>query len=412
MNDDVDPAFLRGITEPRFSRRSLLRAAGAAAAGAGMVGFLDACGIAGTRGTGAQNVNWSVFWAQQHKTGVLDWANWPLYIDSQHGGDHPSIDLFTKQTGIKVNYKAVIQDNPSFFAQISPVLQAGQSIGYDLIVISDGWELTQLIGNRWLIPLDQSRMPNFHRYAGPTAVNPPFDPGNRYSVPWQSGLTGIGYDPRMTGREITSVKDLWDPAFKGKVGMMADDTELGAVGMLALGIPDQTRSTPDDWRRAADLLKKQRDDGIVRQYYDQSYIKALEDGDTWISQAWSGDIFQANYSGFPNLKFVVPKEGAMLWHDNSLIPLHAAHPVDAMEWINFYYQPPIEGMIEDWVNYLCPVPAAKQVIKHRLGDATVADSPLVFPPKSIQRRFRKYYDFKGVYDHDLYTSIFDPIFQS
>ncbi len=412
MNESFDPAFARGLTESRFSRRRLLRTAGAGVAGAGLIGFLEACGIAGTRGTGAQDVNWSVFWAQQRKAGVLDWANWPLYIDSAHGGDHPSIDLFTKRTGIDVTYKAVIQDNPSFFAQISPVLQAGQSTGYDLIVMSDGWELTQLIQNRWLIPLDQARMPNFHKYAGAIARDPPFDPGNRYSASWQSGLTGIAYDPRMTGREITSVKDLWDPAFKGKVGMMNDDTEIGAIGMLALGITDQTKSTPDDWRRAAALLTKQRDDGIVRQYYDQSYIKALEDGDTWISQAWSGDIFQANYSGYPNLKFVVPKEGAMLWHDNCLIPLHAAHPVDAMEWINFFYQPPVEAMIEDWVNYLCPVPAAKGVIASRLDDPSVANSPLVFPPKSMQARFRKYYDFKGVEDHATYTSIFDPIVQS
>jgi spermidine/putrescine transport system substrate-binding protein len=412
MNDDVDPAFLRGITESRFSRRRLVRAAAGGVAGAGLMGFLDACGIAGTRGTGAQNVNWSVFWAQQHKTGVLDWANWPLYIDSEHGGDHPSIDLFTKRTGIQVNYKAVIEDNASFFAQISPVLQAGQSIGYDLIVMTNGWELTQLIDNRWLIPLDQARMPNFHKYAGPTAVNPAYDRGNRYSVPWQSGLTGLAYDPGMTGRKITSVKDLWDPAFKGKVGMMSDDTELGAVGMLALGITDQPRSRPADWQRAADLLKKQRDDGIVRQYYDQSYIKALEDGDTWITQAWSGDVFQANNSGYPNLQFVVPEEGAMIWHDNCLIPLHAAHPVDAMEWMNFYYQPPVEAMIEDWVNYLSPVPDAKPVVKNRLDDPTVADSPLVFPPSSARRRFRQYYEFKGVEDHDTYTSIFDPIIQS
>ena len=85
MNDDVDPAFLRGIVQSRFSRRKLLRAAGAGVAGAGLMGFLDACGIAGTRDTGAENVNWSVFWSQQHKAGVLDWANWPLYIDSAHG---------------------------------------------------------------------------------------------------------------------------------------------------------------------------------------------------------------------------------------------------------------------------------------------------------------------------------------
>ena len=102
----------------------------------------------------------------------------------------------------------------------------------------------------------------------------------------------------------------------------------------------------------------------------------------------------------------------MLWHDNCVIPLHAAHPVDAMEWINFYYQPPVEAMIEDWVNYLCPVPAAKPVIADRLDDPAVANSPLVFPPTSMQQRFRKYYDFKGVEDHDIYTSIFDPIIQS
>ena len=219
----------------------------------------------------------------------------------------------------------MIQDNAAFFAQIARCFPpAINRLRPDRD--HDGWELTQLIENRWLIPLDRSRMPNFFKYAGKTVRDPAYDPGNRYSVAWQSGLTGLAYDPRMTGREITSVKDLWDPAFKGKVGMMSDDTELGAIGMLALGITDQPKSTPDDWRRAAALLTKQRDDGIVRQYYDQSYIKALEDGDTWVSIAWSGDVFQANYSGYPHLKFVVPKEGAMVWHDNCIIPLTPPTP--------------------------------------------------------------------------------------
>jgi spermidine/putrescine transport system substrate-binding protein len=412
MDPDIDIALVRGLTESRMSRRTLLRGAATGAAAAGVASFLAACGVSGSKGTGAAaDVDWEAFWKKQKVQGTLDWANWPLYIDTSHG-EHPSIDLFTKKTGIKVNYKPVIQDNPGFFAKIRPVLQAEQSIGYDLIVLSDGWELTQLMDNRWLIPLDQGRMPNFHKYAGAIARNPSFDPGNRYTVTWQSGLTGIAYDPSKTGRDITSVKDLFDPAFKGKVGMMSDDTELGAVGMLATGVEDQAKSTPDDWHTAADLLTKQRDDGIVRQYYDQSYIKALEDGDTWISQAWSGDVYQANHSGFPNLKFVVPKEGAMLWHDNSMIPLHAAHPADAMEWINFYYQPDIQAMIEDWVWYLCPVPDARRVIATKLDDPTVANSPLVFPTSAMESRFRDYYTFKGVEDYDEYTSIFDPIIQS
>jgi spermidine/putrescine transport system substrate-binding protein len=406
-----DPAFLRGLTQSRFSRRQLVRA-GAAVAAAGSVGsILSACGISGTRDTGAPaGFDWASWWAKQRKHGVLDWANWPLYIDTSHGS-HPSLELFTKQTGIQVDYKPVIQDNASFFSQISPVLQEKQGIGYDLIVITDGWELTQMIANRWLIPLDHSRIPNFARYAGPIAKHPVFDPKNRYTVTWQAGITGIGYNPKSTGREITSVKDLWDPAFKGKVGMMSDDTELGSVGMLALGI-DPARSTPADWKRAAALLAKQRDEGIVRQYYDQSYIKALEDGDTWITQAWSGDIFQANYSGFKDLRFVIPKEGGMLWHDNCMIPLHAQNPVDALEWMDFYYQPRVEAMIEDWVNYLCPVPAAKGKIAHALNDPSVANSPLVFPSAADIRRLRGYYDFKGIDDHNQWTSIFDPIIQS
>jgi spermidine/putrescine transport system substrate-binding protein len=408
MDPDIDAAFRRGLTQARLSRRTFIEGV----AGAGLAGLLAACGVAGTKGTGAgANVDWDSFWAKQKKQGTLDWANWPLYIDTSHGA-HPSIDLFTKQTGIKVSYKPVIQDNASFFAQIRPVLQSKQSIGYDLIVISNGWELTQLIDNRWLIPLDRKRMPNFERYAGGTVRDPNYDPGNRYTVTWQSGLTGLAYDPEKTGREITSVHDLFDPAFKGQVGMMSDNTELGAVGMLATGMNDQPHSTPDDWRAAAKVLQKQRDDGIVREYYDQSYIKALEDGDTWISQAWSGDVFQANHSGFPNLKFIVPKEGVMIWHDSCMIPLHAAHPVDAMEWINFYYQPKIEAMIEDWVWYLCPVPAARGVIATNLDDPTVAKSPLVFPPSSLQSQFRDYYTFKNVHDYDEYTSIFDPIIQS
>ena len=308
MLTHVNSAFVRGLTQGRLSRRQLLRGAGGAVAGAYVGSALAACGLAGTRDTGAPaDYNWSEFWNRQQVAGVLDWANWPLYIDTKQG-QHPSIDEFTQKTGIQVNYKPVIQENASFFAQISPVLQAKQSIGYDLIVISDGWELTQMIKNRWLIPLDHARIPNFFRYAGPTALGPSFDPKNTYTATWQAGVTGIAYNRKQISRRIDSVRDLFDAEFAGKVGMMSDDTELGSVGMLALGIDPKT-STPADWRRAADLLQKQRDDGIVRQYYDQSYIKALEDGDTWISQAWSGDIFEASILRLPRARVCDPEGG-------------------------------------------------------------------------------------------------------
>ena len=405
------PDLLRGLYAPRFSRRRFMRGAAGLVIAGSAGAALSACGIAGTRDTGwKEGFDWDAWWSKQEPQGTFDFANWPLYIDRTKDGS-PSLNAFSDEYGITVNYRPVIQDNASFFAQISPVLQAGQATGFDMVVISNGWELTQMIENRWLIPLDHSRIPAFRRYASPAVRDPVYDPGNRYTVTWQSGITGIAYDRDSIDRDITSIKDLWDPAFAGKVGMMADNTELGSFGMLALGIEPST-STPTDWHRAADLLREQRDAGIVRQYYDQSYIKALEQGDTWISMAWSGDVFQAQVSGSSNLEFVIPDEGAMFWQDNCMIPLHASHPLDALMWIDYFYRPEVQAPITDWVAYVSPVPAAKKIVAGVLDDATVADSPLVFPTPEIERKLVDYYAFRGIDDHEEWSSTFDPVIQS
>ena len=409
----IDPALLRGLTEGRYSRRQLLKAAGAGALGLSFSGVLAACGAAGTSpgkgkttSGGANAVGSPEWWAKQKPGGVFQFANWPYYIDTKNG-KHPSLEQFTKATGIKVNYLEVIQNNDSFYAKIQPSLSAGQATGYDMIVMTNGWYLTELINHQWLIPLDLSLIPNFTKYASPLVKSPNYDPGNKYTITWQSGFTGIGYDPRKTGREITSVHDLFDPKFKGHVGMMSDNTELGSVALLALGINPAT-STRADWQKAAKLLEKQRP--LVRQYYDQSYIKALENGDTWISQAWSGDIYQANNSGYPHLKFVAPKEGVMVWHDNMCIPMHAAHPRDAIEWMNFYYQPKIAAEVADWVDYVTPVPAAKPILVKE--DPAVGKSPLVFPTPAMDKLAHDYYTFKNYDDFTAWNNTFNPIIQS
>ena len=409
----VDPALVRGLTEPRISRGKLVQRAGAGILALGVAGFLEACGVGGANkkastGTGANEIGSTAWWAKQKQAGTFQFANWPYYIDTSHG-KHPTLEQFTKATGIKVNYEEVIQNNDSFYAKIAPSLQGGQGTGYDMVVMTNGWYLTELINHRWLIPLDHSRLPNFAKYAGSLVKSPSYDPANKYTTAWQSGFTGIGYDPRLTGREITSVEDLWDPKFSGHIGMMSDNTELGSVGLLKLGINPVT-STQADWHKAANILKQQRH--MVRQYYDQSYIQALENGDTWISQAWSGDIFQANENGYPHLKFVVPHEGVMHWTDNMAIPLHAAHPADALAWMNFYYQPKIAAEVEDWVNYICPVPSAKSYIAKQLDDPTVAHSPLVFPTAAMTAKAHEYYTFKNFNEFNTWNGIFNPIIQS
>ena len=138
----------------------------------------------------------------------------------------------------------MIEGNEPFFAKIAPRLQAGKPLGYDLIVLTNGWQLTQLIEQRLARRRSTTRLlPNFAATPPSIAKNPNYDPGNRYTIPWQSGFTGIAYNTKAIDREITSVEDLWDPAFKGRVGMMSDNTDLGTAGLLYLGLDPATSTT-------------------------------------------------------------------------------------------------------------------------------------------------------------------------
>jgi spermidine/putrescine transport system substrate-binding protein len=396
-----DPALFRGLTGTRLSRRRFLQAS---AVGAGLLGL-------GPLTFAADTTDWDAWWNKQKPTRELVFANWPYYIDvTEHGGKHPSLDKFTADTGISVKYLEVIQNNAPFYAKIAPVLKAGQSIGYDIIVMTSGWQVTELMMQNWLIPLWKEKIPNFYKNASQSVISPSFDKGNKYSLTWQSGFTGIAYNPKLTGRKIDSIDDLWDPDFAGHVGMMSDNTELGSIGMLKLGI-DPVTSTPDDWEKAAGVLKEQKQKGLVRQYYDSSYITALENGDIWLSQAWSGDIYQAKAKGYGDLEFVVPREGGMLWHDIMMIPVGARNPLSALAWMNFYYTPEIAGMVEAYVNYICPVPAARDYIAGELNDPQVADSPLVFPTKEMYSRVHEFYTFKNYAEYQHWNSIFNPIIQ-
>ena len=296
----VNSAFVRGLTQGRLSRRQLLRGAGGAVAGAYVGSALAACGIAGTRDTGAPaDYNWSEFWNQQQVAGSSTGPT-GRSTSTPTRAQHPSIDEFTQKTGIQVNYRPVIQDNASFFAQISPVLQA--EAGHRLRPDRDHRRLGADADDREPLadparPLADPELLPLRRPDRARARVRPQEP--LHGRPGRRGSPGIAYDPRADRARDHSVQRPLRPGVRGQGG---DDVRRHRArqrsGCWPSGSTRRT-STPADWRRAADLLTKQRDDGIVRQYYDQSYIKALEDGDTWISQAWSGDVFQANNSGFP-----------------------------------------------------------------------------------------------------------------
>jgi spermidine/putrescine transport system substrate-binding protein len=390
---------------------------------AGGAALLAACGGIKAQGTTTNTSTDAItkYWDKQKPTGQLVWANWPLYLDTQGKSDHPTLDAFQKESGINVKYVEAVQDNGPFFAKVQPTLSSGQYAGFDVAVITSGIYLAKFKDLGFLVPLDQTKLPNFRKYAGTKYKNPAYDPGNVFTVPWQAGFTGIGYNPAKTGRAITSWKDLTDPKFKGHIGMMANNEDLPNIALLAIGV-DPHKSTESDWHKAAAWLTSMKP--LVRNFYSQDYITGLASGDVWISMAWSGDIFQQNLSGKKTgseLKFVIPDEGGLIWVDNFCILKGTPNAVSAMQLMDYYYQPKVAAQVTEYVNYISPVPDAQAIVKSDGAAAkgsdkayldAVATSFATFPDAATYEKATPYFTPKAGTQLDTWNSIFEPVYQS
>jgi spermidine/putrescine transport system substrate-binding protein len=328
-------------------------------------------------------------------SGELRIATWPLYIDvDDASGRRPTVDAFESETDIDVTYKEVIDDNDPFFSTIREPLSRGRRTGWDIIVVTD-WLVGRMQRLGYLERLHPERLPLVRRNLGSMFRGPEGAP--LHSVPWQAGITGIGYNRKLTKRPINSFGDLFDPLFEGKIGMFSDMRDMLHLTLLWQGV-DPLDATIEDVEDARDELVRQRKDGLVRGYYENDYTDALAKGDVALCLAYSGDIFQLR-SDNPDLRFVVPKEGGMLFVDEMVIPARAAHPADAHEWMNFVYDPKIAAQIAAYVAYITPVPAAKGMLRDLAADASgdeketlesIASSPLVFPTARTAKRLHRY----------------------
>ncbi|MFI7464484.1 spermidine/putrescine ABC transporter substrate-binding protein [Nonomuraea sp. NPDC049646] len=397
------------MTQPR-TRRDFFRVTGLSAAGLA----LAACGVQGQKAAPPKADAVQDYWSKQSKHGKLVFANWPEYMPE----DQAPLKKFTQTTGISVEYKEVIQENAEFFGKADPVLRAGQSLGYDIIVMTNGVQLQHMVELGYIVPLDHSRMPNFLANAGDKYKERAYDPGNQYTMPYSSGVTGIAYNTKYVKDDITSIEALFDPKYKGRVGMMADAQEIGNFGMFALGV-DPEKSTEADWKKAGEKLKQQRDAGIVRKYYDQSYIDAVSKGDVWLTMAWSGDIFQRQLAGEP-VKFVVPAEGGTIWTDNMLIPKGAANPVDALTLMDYLYQPAVAAELDEFIQFVTPVPAVQDLMREKAKTAKgedkkaledMVDSALMFPSEADYAKLRTYTKLT-TQQEQVFNSIFQSITQA
>ncbi|UXY30229.1 ABC transporter substrate-binding protein [Streptomyces sp. HUAS TT20] len=373
---------------PALSRRSLLRALGGTAG----LGALAGCGVPaayvkpGDRAVADLSA----------KDKKLTWANWPLYIDTDDDDPNkrPTLEAFEKRTGISVDYIEEINDNDEFFGKISPSLMNHQSTGRDLIVISD-WMCARFVRLGWVQKMDRARQPNVAKYLDPLLRSPAFDPGRRFTVPWQSGITGIAYNRRKLGREIRHVSDLWASDLKGRVTLLSGLDEAFALLMQGNGV-DITKWTADDFHGVCDQVEKEVHRGQIRRFTGNDYTKDLVSGDVLACQAYSGDVIQLQADN-PDIRFVVPEEGAELWSDSLMIPNRARHKANAERLVDYYYEPEVAAELAAWVNYVCPVPAARDVLASSKDKdtAALADNPLIFPDTAMRRRLAIARDIKS-----------------
>jgi spermidine/putrescine transport system substrate-binding protein len=357
----------------RYSRAGFLRRAAAGGSVLTVPGLLAACG------SGGKSATTTAAAAAQTLPKTIVFSNWPLYIDINKTKKHPSIQQFDAKYKVNVRYLEDINDNDSFFGKIEGPLSQGQSIGRDLIVLTDSSGLpARMIQLGWLEKLDKSALPNIANLQ-PVQQHPGWDPNREYSLPWQSGMTGIGYDPAKVGGDITSIDELLtNPKLKGKVTFLTEFGDSIGLVMLANG-DDPSKVTKASFDRAVKTLQKAVDSGQIRQFTGNDYAPLLAKGDIWACAAWSGDMVQLQ-ADHPGLKWVLPKAGGMIWTDNMLIP-KGGNAYAASVVMNWFYRPEIAAEVEDYVNYICPVVGADKVLEKK--DPAVAKNPLIFPTKAM-----------------------------
>ncbi|MFC9631749.1 spermidine/putrescine ABC transporter substrate-binding protein [Streptomyces mirabilis] len=360
-----------------LSRRSLLRASAGGALAVGGLGALSGCGIpaAGQTQGGVSAEDHSA----EEKT--INFSNWTEYMDVDDSGKHhPTLDAFTKRSGISVKYTEDINDNVEFFGKIKPQLAAGQDTGRDLIVVTD-WLAARLIRFGWVQKLNASNLP--HAYANLSAQfrSPDWDPGRAYSYPWQGISTVVAFNKKaLNGIEVKSVSDLLDnPKLKGRVGFLSEMRDSMGMTLLDMG-KDPEKFTDDDFDAAIARLQKAVDKGQIRRFTGNDYTSDLTKGDLAACVAWAGDIVQLKADS-PDVDFIIPDSGYLTSTDNMLIPNKARHKTNAERLMDFYYEPGPAAQLAAYINYVCPVDGVKDELAKI--DKSAADNPLILPDKAM-----------------------------
>jgi spermidine/putrescine transport system substrate-binding protein len=373
--------ILDELMEDEITRRRLLRRGAAGALSLSALAWLAACGETG----GGKEETKVIPKGKVSKT--LYVANWPLYIDSKNP-NKGTLGKFKKQYGTSVNYVEEINDNDQFFGKVRQQYARGDSGGRDIHVVTD-WMAGRMKRLGYVQKLDHSAMPHVQANLIDKLRHPSFDPKRDYSVPWQSGQTGIIYRKDKVKRTPKSVNDLFDPAYKGKVTMLTEMRDTVGLVMLGMGEDPETFKGTDPAVKAIDKVDKASKSGQIRRFTGNEYTKDITKGDSWVIYGWSGDAVQLTADN-PNVAFVHPDEGFMLWTDNMQVPVGAPHAYTAEKFMDFVYIPEVQRAITEYVNYVPPVKGVRELVVK--DDPSLAKSDLIFPSAAVLSRGKIFRD--------------------
>ena len=382
----TDPRFERALDEyltaQRLSRRRFLGRAGSAGlAVSGLSTLLAACG--GVEGTSEQSSEESQEKAESvshPKTAIGNWtfSNWPLYMDKKVLRD------FNKEFGGKVRYLEDINDNYEFFGKVRQQLEQGTPIGRDLVALTT-YMTARWIRNGYAEPIDKKNVPNASNLAD-NLKSVVHDPEREFTLPFQSGAIGLGYNIKKTGRELTSVKDFFDPEFKGQVTVFSEPYDAASTVLVGDGV-DASKATLDQLLGAIEKLDKANQDGQFRRFTGNDYTTDLAKGNVALSMAYSGDVVSLQ-SDNPDLRFAYPEEGNMIFTDELMMPTGVENAYAAETMMNYLYEPEVAATLAAYINYISPVNGAKEVLMEQ--DPEIAENELIFPPAEVQERFQSY----------------------
>jgi spermidine/putrescine transport system substrate-binding protein len=311
--------------------------------------------------------------AEGKATGELTISNWALYIDRK------TVPEFEEETGVSVNYVEDINSYDEFFGKLQPQLDRGESGGRSLMVAGD-WLAKQMYDLGYIQRLDKEALAPALENLSPEIKAPSSDPDWDFSFPWQGGMTGLIVNTKLAP-DIDSIEDIFDPEYKGKIEVVSELRETPALVMKASGV-DPEEATTQDWLDAIERLAEAGRSGQIRRFTGGDYARDLAAGDAVAVIGWAADAIQLQADN-PDLEWVMPKEGCLIWWDNWVIPAGAPNPTAAYEWINYTYDPANQAQIVGWTSAITPVAGVKEILEKTNPEA--AKSELIFPTKEYTK---------------------------